>query len=38
MISAYRDEPRFHLAFKMLTLLMDVDSLLQKWRFQVSGS
>ena len=34
MINLYRDEPRFHLPFRLLTLLMDVDSLLNKWRYQ----
>ena len=34
MIFLYRDEPRFHTAFQLLTLLMDVDSLLAKWRYQ----
>ena len=34
MIFLYRDEPRFHLPFKMLTLLMDIDALLAKWRYQ----
>ena len=32
MIYLYRDEPRFHQPFQMLTLLMDIDSLLTKWR------
>ncbi|ELU15694.1 hypothetical protein CAPTEDRAFT_225408 [Capitella teleta] len=33
MISLYRDEPRFHQPFQILTLLMDLDSLLTKWRY-----
>ena len=32
MISLYRDEPRFHQPFQLLTILMDIDSLLTKWR------
>ena len=32
MISLYRDEPRFHLPFQILTVLMDIDSLVTKWR------
>ena len=32
MISLYRDEPRFNQPFKLLTLLMDIDALLTKWR------
>jgi len=32
MISLYRDEPRFHQPFQLLTLLTDIDSLLNKWR------
>ena len=32
MISLYRDEPRFHQPFQLLTQLMDIDSLLTKWR------
>ena len=32
MIYLYRDEPRFHQPFQLLTLLMDIDSLLTKWR------
>ncbi|KJE97617.1 tryptophan oxygenase [Capsaspora owczarzaki ATCC 30864] len=34
MIFLYRDEPRFHLPFKMLNLLMDVDAFFSKWRYQ----
>lgn len=33
MISLYRDEPRFHQPFQMLTLLMDIDSHMTKWRY-----
>lgn len=33
MISLYRDEPRFNQPFKLLTLLMDIDSLITKWRY-----
>jgi len=33
MISLYRDEPRFSQPFQMLTLLMDIDSLITKWRY-----
>ncbi|PVD34911.1 hypothetical protein C0Q70_06192 [Pomacea canaliculata] len=33
MISLYRDEPRFNQPFKLLTLLMDIDSLMTKWRY-----
>ena len=32
MISLYRDEPRFHQPFHLLTLLADIDSLMMKWR------
>ena len=32
MISLYRDEPRFHLPYQILNSLMDIDSLLIKWR------
>ena len=32
MISLYRHEPRFHQPYQLLTLLMDVDALLVKWR------
>lgn len=32
LISLYRDEPRFHQPFQVLTLLMDIDSLMTKWR------
>ncbi|KAL4230055.1 tryptophan 2 [Mactra antiquata] len=32
MISLYRDEPRFHQPFHLLTLLTDIDSLMTKWR------
>lgn len=33
MIALYRDEPRFHQPFQILTLLTDIDSLLTKWRY-----
>lgn len=33
MIYLYRDQPRFHQPYYLLTLLMDVDSLLTKWRY-----
>ena len=32
MIALYRDQPRFHQPFKLITLLIDIDSLLTKWR------
>lgn len=32
MISLYRDEPRFNQPFQILTQLMDIDSLITKWR------
>ena len=32
MISLYRDEPRFNQPFHILVLLMDIDSLITKWR------
>ncbi|XP_053203415.1 tryptophan 2,3-dioxygenase-like [Panonychus citri] len=32
MISLYRDEPRFNQPFHVLTSLMDIDSLITKWR------
>lgn len=32
MISFYREEPRFNQPYQLLTLLMDVDSLITKWR------
>ena len=32
LISLYRDEARFNQPFKLLTLLMDIDSLMTKWR------
>lgn len=34
VIFLYRDEPLFHAPFEFLTRLMDIDSLLAKWRFQ----
>lgn len=33
LISLYRDEPRFHQPFQILTRLMDIDSQLTKWRY-----
>ncbi|KAL8568591.1 hypothetical protein ACOMHN_057960 [Nucella lapillus] len=33
LISLHRDEPRFNQPFKLLTLLMDIDSLITKWRY-----
>lgn len=32
MITFYRDEPRFSQPHQILTLLMDIDSLVTKWR------
>lgn len=32
MITLYRDEPRFSQPHQILTLLMDIDSCLTKWR------
>ena len=32
MISFYREEPRFCQPYQLLNLLMDVDSLMTKWR------
>lgn len=32
MITFYRDEPRFSQPHQLLTLLMDIDSLVTKWR------
>lgn len=33
MITLYRDEPRFNQPHQLLTLLMDIDSLITKWRY-----
>nr|WES13111.1 vermilion [Oncopeltus fasciatus] len=33
MITFYRDEPRFSQPHQILTLLMDIDSLVTKWRY-----
>jgi len=33
MISLYRDEPRFNQPYHILNLLMDIDSLITKWRY-----
>ena len=38
MISFYREEPRFNQPHQLLNLLMDVDSLLAKWRCKLTGS
>lgn len=32
MVSLYRDEPRFNQPYNILNLLMDIDSLITKWR------
>ena len=32
MISCYSEEPRFHQPHQMLIALMDIDSLITKWR------
>ncbi|XP_067663604.1 tryptophan 2,3-dioxygenase-like [Haliotis asinina] len=32
-ISLYRDEARFNQPYKLITLLMDIDSLMTKWRY-----
>lgn len=36
MITFYRDEPRFSQPHQLLTLLMDIDSLITKWRCKKS--
>lgn len=36
MITFYRDEPRFSQPHQLLTLLMDIDSLITKWRCKFS--
>ncbi|XP_041939751.1 tryptophan 2,3-dioxygenase A-like [Alosa sapidissima] len=33
MIYFYREEPRFQVPFQLLTSLMDIDSLMSKWRY-----
>lgn len=33
MISFYRNEPRFNQPYQLLTLLMDIDALITKWRY-----
>nr|XP_040149221.1 tryptophan 2,3-dioxygenase [Ictidomys tridecemlineatus] len=33
MIYFYREEPRFQVPFQLLTFLMDIDSLMTKWRY-----
>ena len=35
MISLYRDEPRFHQPSQILLSLMDIDSLITKWRCEL---
>lgn len=35
MITFYRDEPRFSQPHQLLTLLMDIDSLITKWRCEL---
>lgn len=35
MITFYRDEPRFSQPHQLLTLLMDIDSLITKWRCKI---
>lgn len=32
LINFYRDQPRFSQPHQLLTLLMDIDSLISKWR------
>lgn len=34
MIFLYRDEPIFHLPFRLLTALIDIDELLTSWRYR----
>uniref|UniRef100_A0A2H1V7M7 SFRICE_024725 n=1 Tax=Spodoptera frugiperda TaxID=7108 RepID=A0A2H1V7M7_SPOFR len=36
MITFYRDEPRFSQPHQLLTLLMDIDSLITKWRLNTN--
>lgn len=36
MITFYRDEPRFSQPHQLLTLLMDIDSLITKWRCKLT--
>ncbi len=36
MISLYREEPRFHQPHNLLLSLMDIDSLLHKWRCKIN--
>lgn len=38
MITFYRDEPRFSQPHQLLTLLMDIDSLITKWRCMLFNS
>lgn len=35
MITLYRDEPRFSQPHQILTALMDIDSLITKWRCKI---
>lgn len=37
MITFYRDEPRFSQPHQLLMLLMDIDSLITKWRCKWKG-
>lgn len=37
MINFYRDEPRFSQPHQILQLLMDIDSLITKWRCEKNG-
>lgn len=37
MITLYRDEPRFNQPHQMLTLLMDIDSYITKWRCKINS-
>ena len=37
MISLYRDEPRFHQPSQILLALMDIDSLITKWRCKTNN-
>lgn len=36
MITLYRDEPRFSQPHQILTALMDIDSLITKWRCKIA--
>lgn len=37
MITLYRDEPRFSQPHQLLVVLMDIDSLMTKWRCKANG-